>query len=214
MAIPTLEETLREVATNPYLTAILQLAQQCARFGRTDVDCRDMIVAAGIASEYGIFEDELSSPQAELLEDIRSLTHAQRLAVVPHLRRLGYAVTVYSSRRGVPLSTPFTIDLPGEARRPGIRVFPVKRQLETYHYATSPGILRLRGFLWCTPRLMAWKWRAIVKAHAPDKPGGQRSRAEYALYLRRGVAVPESKRRRIECDLYLQKQWPITMWLG
>ena len=68
------------------------------------------------------------------------------------------------------------------------------------------------------PRLLAWKWRAVLKANAPDEPGGRRWRAEYALYVRRGVSVPDfvpgSKRRRIECDLYHERQWPITMWLG
>ena len=83
----------------------------------------------------------------------------------------------------------------------------------TYYYATSPGMLRLRGALWCLPRLLAWKWRAVLKANAPDEPGGKRWRAEYALYVRRSVPVPSPKRRRIECGLYQERQWPITMWL-
>jgi len=189
MAIPTLGETLREVATNPYLTAILQLAQARMRSGWCDVDCIDDEVA-GDVPEY----EEHNQPQAELMAQISKLTHTEKLAVVPHLRRLGYSVAVYPewfhemhlARR----FCSFAVIAPGYACTP--KPIPIAPRVEgatstyelrTYYYATSPGMLRLRGFLWCTPRLMAWKWRAVVKANAPDAPGGQRWMAEYGSMM-------------------------------
>ena len=34
-------------------------------------------------------------------------------------------------------------------------------------YATSPAMLRLRGILWCTPRLLAWRKRAVAACWVP-----------------------------------------------
>ena len=158
MATPTLEETLREVAINPYLTAILQLAQAHA--------CTSRLLGAHI---------EIACAHIE------SLSHAEKLAVVPHLRRLGYSVVVFRDSGDDLTSFPFRIHCPGKAHTPKMRQgYSLNR---VYYSATSPGMLRLRGFLWCTPRLMAWKWRAVVKANAPDAPGGQRWMAEYGSMM-------------------------------
>ena len=195
---------MREVTANPYLTAILQLAQSHMRHGCGGVDCIDEMVAGDVFEE-----EEHNSPQTDLMAHIESLTLDQKRAVIPYLRRLGYSVTVFRHADDCPMSVKF----PGKAPTPKFRLT-AYRVPPTHHYATSPGMLRLRGVLRCLPRLLAWKWRAVFKANAPDQPGGKRWRAEYALYVRRGVPVPSPKRRRIECGLYQERQWPITMWLG
>ena len=208
MAIPSLEQTMREVTANRYLAAILQLAQSHRGHGCGGVDCIDEMVAGDVFEE-----EEHNSPQAELMAHIESLTLVQKQAVVPHLRRLGYSVAVFRDDHAD--GCPMRIHFPGKAQTTKFRRPPLTfRMPHTYYYATSPGMLRLRGVLRCLPRLLAWKWRAVLKANAPDEPGGKRWRAEYALYVRRGVPVPSPKRRRIECGLYQERQWPITMWLG
>ena len=183
---------MREIATNTYLTGVVQLIQDPMHQNRGVVDCYNSMVAV-------------------LMAHIESLTLDQKRAVIPHLRRLGYSVLMY--RDDSADDRPMSIYFPGKAKTPKFRLTRRVR-LNTYYYATSPGMLRLRGVLWCLPRLLAWKWRAVEKANAPDKPGGKRWRAEYALYVGRGLPVPNSTRRRIECSLYQERQWPITMWLG
>jgi hypothetical protein len=206
MAIPSLEQTMREVTANPYLTAILQLAQSHMRHGCGGVDCIDEMVAGDVFEE-----EEHNSPQTDLMAHIESLTLEQKRAVIPYLRRLGYSVTMFRDDHAD--DCPMSIHFPGKAPTPKFQLT-AYRVPHTLYYATSPGMLRLRGVLRCLPRLLAWKWRAVFKANAPDQPGGKRWRAEYALYVRRGVPVPNPKRRRIECGLYQERQWPITMWLG
>lgn len=201
-AVPSLEQTMSEIVTNPYLTAIIQLAQNHMRHGYGGVDCFDEMVAGDVSEN-----EEHNSPQEQLMAHIDSLTLDRKLMVVPFLRRLGYSVSVFCGESDCPMS----VDFPGKAVTPQRRLS--FRVPHTYYYATSPGMLRLRGVLWCLPRLLAWKWRAVLEANAPNRPGGKRWRAEYALYIRRGVAVPDSKRRRIECDLYQQRQWPISRWV-
>ena len=151
-----------------------------------------------------IWSDLVKNPTS-----IESLTLDQKRAVIPYLRRLGYSVTVFRDDHAD--DCPMSVHFPGKAPTPKFRL--TYRVLHTLYYATSPGMLRLRGVLRCLPRLLAWKWRAVLKANAPDDPRGKRWRAEYALYVRRGVPVPSPKRRRIECGLYQERQWPITMWL-
>ena len=90
MAIPSLEQTMREVTTNRYLTAILQLAQSHMRHGCGGVDCIDEMVAGDVFEE-----EEHNSPQIDLMAHIESLTLVQKQAVVPYLRRLGYSVAVF-----------------------------------------------------------------------------------------------------------------------
>lgn len=195
---------MHEMTTNPYLTAIIGLAQSHMHLSYGGVDCIDEMVAGDIFEE-----EEHNSPQIDLLDYIQSLTLDQKRAVIPYLRRLGYSVFINTSPDDD--SCPMSINFPGKAQAKFRLTY---RFPFAYLYATSPGMLRLRGVLWCLPRLLAWKWRAVLKANAPDEPGGKRWRAEYALYVRRGVPVPNSKRRRIECALYQERQWPITMWLG
>ena len=206
MIEPSLEQTMREVATNTYLTAILQLAQSHMRHGCDGVNCIDEMVAGDIFEE-----EEHNSPQTDLMAHIESLTLDQKRAVIPFLRRLGFSVTVFHDD-DTDDDCPMTICFPGKAPTPKSRL--TYRMPHTCYYATSPGMQRLRGVLRCIPRLLAWKWRAVVKANAPHQPGGWRWRAEYALYVRHGVPVPTTKRRRIECGLYQERQWPITMWLN
>ena len=90
MIEPSLEQTMREVATNTYLTAILQLAQSHMRHGCGCVDCIDEKVAGDIFEE-----EEHNSPQTDLMAHIESLTLDQKRAVIPFLRRLGFSVTVF-----------------------------------------------------------------------------------------------------------------------
>jgi len=41
-----------------------------------------------------------------------------------------------------------------------------------YLYSTSPEMMRMRGVLWCIPRLFWWKHRALQPYYHPDAPGG------------------------------------------
>ena len=65
MTIPSLEQTMREVTTNQYLTAIIQLAQSHMQHNFAGVDCFDQVVAGDV---FG--EEEHNSPQIELMADI------------------------------------------------------------------------------------------------------------------------------------------------
>lgn len=163
-ALPALEDVAREVGSNRYLVAVLQLAQRHAQHECGDVECHDEMVAGDV------LEDEAqNSPQEELLAHIRTMSRRQKEAAVPFLRRLGYSVVVWHDGDD---ARPFSIRFPGKARATKLR-----RLLRVPHtplHATSPGMLRMRGVMWCIPRLRLWRRRAARRAllgHAP--PGVQ-----------------------------------------
>lgn len=162
MSIPSMEETCSEIVSNDYLRAIISLARSHQRSGFGGVDCIDSMVAGDVEDE-----EEHNSPQQVLMDHIEGMTYAEKQAVIPYLRRLGYSLLSFGDEGGIP----FSIYFPGHAPcewdvRVGLR------HGFTYLHATSPGMLRLRGVLWCLPRLLAWKWRAVHTCWAPPDGRG------------------------------------------
>ena len=149
--IPTLEETLLQVQSNAYLTAVLQLAHAHRLSGYGGVDCMDEMVAGEIYED-----EEMNSPQLYLLGYIQDMPLDDKHAVVPYLRRLGYSVSVFHD---FDESCPFSINFPGHAPTPKFRT--TFKVAHTFLYATSPSMMRLRGVLFCVSRLIAWKHRAL-----------------------------------------------------
>ena len=160
--LPTLEATLFEVSSNRYLTAILQLAQSVMRLGHLGkAPLFSTTVAAGALDD----EEPFNGPQVELYEYITALSHSERLSVVPFLRRLGFSVL--AAHEDDP-TRPMELYLPGHALHPFHALDRLSEvPARTYLYATSPAMLRLRGVLWCTSRLLAWKKRAAAACWAP-----------------------------------------------
>lgn len=150
-AIPSLEETLHAVISNRYLSATVQLAHAHRDYGCSGADCIDQMIAGDIHEE-----EEHNCPQLDLLHHIRGLSLQSKLSAVPYLRRLGYSVILFHDFDS---TCPFSIQFPGRAQSPSLRRS--MRAPHEYLYATSPGALRLRGFLWCSARLMRWKQRSL-----------------------------------------------------
>ena len=98
--------------------------------------------------------------QQELHDLFDDMPLAEKRDVVPYLRRMGYCV-VLGICDADPW-TPFHVYLPGHM----MRCYP-NGWSAMWYPATSPGMLRLRGVMWCMPRLLAWKWRAVSACWTP-----------------------------------------------
>jgi hypothetical protein len=137
--IPTLEATTRELMTNDYLSTIIHMIKV---EDNVRCPCRDVDVAALVEINVG------------MSERIRRMSSVQKLEIVPYLCRLGYSVAVIQNG-----------DCPFEVQSPGHAATPKERRTDyvlthTYYYATSPGMLRLRGFFYHVWRLLAWLKRS------------------------------------------------------
>ena len=149
------------IATLPtsYASALAQ-EHECKGYG--GVDCIDDWVAS--------YEDDGVTESAMALYDaITSMTYGEKIRVIPFLLRLGYSITYWPNDEP-DLACPFSLTFPGKASTPKYREgFSVG---SIYLYSTSPGMMRLRGVMWCTPRLLRWRDRALKPYYHPDAPGG------------------------------------------
>ena len=92
MPLPSHEELGNELRMNPWLAAVVYRAAQQKAMGEPDAD---MELAAFNPTQY---------------EHLHDLSYGQMIQIVPHLRRLGYAVTLHS---GEDESCPFSVEFEG-----------------------------------------------------------------------------------------------------
>ena len=150
--IPSFEQLCHALQRDRYLVAVLALCQKHQATGYGGVDVRDEAVAGDLDRDD---EEEFNSPQLELLNHIDSLSVAEKLSVVPYLRRLGFSVIVWEEDE---LTLPFVVHFPGCSI---VVKYALAARACVYLRSTAPGSLRLRGFMWCMPRLLRWKHRAL-----------------------------------------------------
>ena len=138
-----------------YLIAVLALCQNHKAYGCNSVDCIDSMVAGDVDEE-----EEWNTPQRELWHHIDTLSAVDKLSVVPFLCRIGYSVLVWELDE---TTLPFTVDFPGKSMTPNTALNIIRNAPSgsTYYRSTAPGAQRLRGVMWCVPRLLRWKYRAL-----------------------------------------------------
>ena len=164
-SVPPIEETLREVVSNRYLANIIRLAHEHKEWGYGGVDCITSMVAGH--DDHG--DDEMTDVQHDFYHDIESMAYTEMESVIPHLRRLGYSVAFWPNQPDV--NCPISINFPGFAQ-----TLKARRELASgrsvYLHSTSPGMMRMRGVLWCIPRILRWKHRVLTAYYHPRAPGG------------------------------------------
>lgn len=156
--VPSLEETLSAVVSNRYLANIVRLAHEHQGQGYHGVDCIKRWVAG-----YNDDDDQWIGDSVWLYDEIISMSYDEMISVIPYLRRLGYSVTYWPEEPDD--ACPFSIMFPGYAKRPNAAVL-------NNLYSMSPGMMRLRGVLWCIPHLVRWKNRVLQAYYHPRAPGG------------------------------------------
>ena len=152
---PSLEELCIALQTDRYLISVLALCQRHLALGCGGVDCIDWRVAGDEDDDEGPINDAVR----DLSDFIDSLSALEKLSAVPFLRRLGYSVMVWVEDD---TTLPFSVYFPGKSFSPTRE----ERTLalvndRVYHRSTSLGAQRLRGVIWCLPRLLRWKHRAL-----------------------------------------------------
>lgn len=163
LKIPKIVDVLNEITKNRYLSAIIQLCHNDESKGYRGVDCyNSRVESMGLDDTISDFPDTLLSLEIE------QMTVHEKISVIPFLLRFGYSVAVHQPVDDI---CPFTVDFPGSASSPFYRKL---FKPHKYYYPTSPGILRMRAFLRCLPKLIAWKWRAVIVANHPSRPGGKK----------------------------------------
>ena len=157
--VPSLEETLHAVVTNRSLANIVYVAQGQRDWGYSGLVC------LAHCEDDGDDGDGTAVPTGWGSRAMES--------AIPYFRRLGYFVT-YS-----PDAPDFTcrlyLTLPGHTRLLNRSAF---RSGSVHLCSTAPGMMRLRGVLWCIPRLLWWKHRALKPYYHPSAPGGIANIAE------------------------------------
>lgn len=164
---PSLEELCSALQTNRYLVSVLALCHRVQDSGFGSVDCGDGDVA-GVDGVVGTLNDALR----ELLHFIDTVSETEKLSVVPFLCRLGYSVVVWLDEDAPSpyAPAPFSVHFPHLSFRLSSEKRLLARSNCVYYRSTSPGAQRLRGVVWCLPRVMRWKWRAIERGYAPGGP--------------------------------------------
>ena len=162
--IPPVEETLREVVSNRYLANIIRLAHEHKEWEYGGVDC----ITSMVAGHDTHSDDEMTNVQHAFYHDIESMNYTEMESVIPHLRRLGYSVTFWPNQPDV--NCPISINFPGYAQTHNVRGEITSGSV--YLYSTSPGMMRMRGVLWCIPRVLRWKHRVLTAYYRPLAPGG------------------------------------------
>ena len=180
--LPTLEALGLEQRTNPWLAAVCYRAAQHFNMGYGGVD---MIVREG---GFGHGDD------AYMLD----LDYDDLVGVIPHVRRLGYTVTIFSDHEvhchayncpfGLirPFSVGFGKDtashlecLPKHLSRMHLKDTASRLELHArlgrpYSiklHGTSPAQIRRRGLVKCVPRLLGWLRQARIVLADPRRAG-------------------------------------------
>ena len=73
--------------------------------------------------------------------------------IIPLLRCIGYSIIVNTQKS----QKPFLIMLPGHAPN----LFDVNQKKLCLLRSTSPNIMKMRGFIYCLPKLIRWKHRSL-----------------------------------------------------
>ena len=147
---PSLEQLGYALQNNCYLIAVLARCQLCKAFGSRGVCCTDEDVAGYRA------QDEENTEW--LLRHINTLSKEDKLSIVPFLCRMGYNVLVFPHEF---VSFPFSVDLLGSQSLKAVLSYERSACECKYYRSTAPGAQRLRGVMWCVPRLLRWKHRAL-----------------------------------------------------
>ena len=167
LPIPSLEKLCEEMASNPWLAAVVRRVTQHKSWGDRE---------ANIFTES--FTDNCLDVDQEGEFDHYSLDQSH--AIVPYLRRLGYGVTLYSEGM-----FPMVDDLPFSIRtkfsfHPGhLQEFKTAltehKNHGTPYFATlrgnSPRQIRGRGLVKCVPKLLGWLRQARITLADPSRPG-------------------------------------------
>ena len=219
LPIPSLEKLCEEMASNPWLAAVVRRVTQHKSWGDRE---------ANIFTES--FTDNRLDVDQEGEFDHYSLDQSH--AIVPYLRRLGYGVTLYSEGM-----FPMVDDLPFSIRtkfsfHPGhLQEFKTAltehKNHGTPYFATlrgnSPRQIRGRGLVKCVPKLLGWLRQARITLADPSRPGAMDTlEAERAKELTdttpphwETAATEQSKRKRKlidaihadEDDVYNGARW-------
>jgi hypothetical protein len=134
------DEIRLQMMHNGYLLAILNLMWRC--------ELRNKAYMIASDAEVGLASDpRCGMPQRLILMDRET-----RISVVPWLCKIGYSVLIH------PLETqaPFTIF------REGYSLSKSHTFLGTYMRSTARELVAMRGILWCVPRFLRWKHRALT----------------------------------------------------
>ena len=167
--VPSLDETLRAVVSNRYLANVVRLAHEHKDQGCRGVDCVKQWVAG-----YNDDDGKWTKDSMWLYGEINSMSYDEMITAIPYLLRLGYSVTYWPEERDD--ACPFSIMFPGYAET--LKRRKICRSGSIYLYSTAPGMVCLRGVLWCTPRLVRWKNRVLQAYYHPHAPGGMAHIAE------------------------------------
>ena len=111
-------------------------------------------------------------------DHLQYLDYDQLVAAVPYVRRLGYAVNLYSSEEE---SCPFPVRFPGQPylkehhdRR--LKEFAKRgREYPIRLHGTSPTQIRRRGLLKSVPAMLSWLRRARIALADPSRPGAAKA---------------------------------------
>ena len=173
---PSLEELCIALQTDNYLVSVLALCQRHSAVGYGGVDCIDRLVAGDEDDDEGPLTDAVR----EQSDFVDRLSASEKLSAVPFLRRLGYSVMVWVEEDR---TLSFSVFFPGKS-------FPLNRERRSlargdcvYHRSTSLGAQRLRGVMWCLPRVMRWKNRTLERAYAPGGTMYLRTQHSFMLDL-------------------------------
>ena len=163
-SVPSLEDTMRAVAKNRYLSAVLTLVHGSFGWGAVDV-----------------IDAEVARHASQIAGYLHRLTYREKLAIVPYLRRLGFGLTLFRAADG-------TLDDEAASREGNAPNYDCPFQINiTYGFKlkncdpsvlmnaelrpTDPRRLRIRGLLRCAPRLLILSRRAMERCNAPGGAG-------------------------------------------
>ena len=166
LPLPSLAQLATELRTNPWLATVACRAAQHQHLG---CNCADMSLA--------------SFDQDEDDDHLQSLGYDDLVSVVPHVRRLGYAVTLFSDKDA---NCPFNVEFPGKQARTYLCNHRVRltefeecgREYLIRLHGTAPAQVLRRGLLKCVPRLLGWLRQARIALADPRRPGAIEALAE------------------------------------
>ena len=171
MPLPSLEALGKELCTNRWLCAVVHRVVQYDGMGFKGCLC--------------------ATPDSFNDHYLRNLEYNDLVAVVPYLRRLGYAVTLFPDEEQ---SHPFNVGFLDQPRRYLVDLhegflehvdqggtYPIRM------HGTSPAQIRGRGLLKCVPRLLGWLRQARIVLADPRRSG-----AMDALEAERGEELADT----------------------
>ena len=162
MPLPTLQELAEQLTGNRWLCAVVQqIVDDCPQSAPP---------VEGSRVIPDMFRDH----------ELSNLAYHKLVAAVPYLRRLGYAVTLFSDESS---HHPFNVEFLGH---PKPHLVDLQEDLwkharleecefghpyEIRMHGTSPKQIRRRGLLKCVPRLLGWLRQARIALADPSRPG-------------------------------------------